>query len=95
MVRLIVSPAPFLYYGLTGFVIDPVEENRRFLMMVDVEFQRFFTTNPFFLVLRKIGRDFTSPAYFPCQMRLSVKGNDFRVFRNALVEAAKNVLFAV
>lgn len=32
---------------------------------------------------------------FPCQMRLLVKGNDFRVFRNALVEAAKNVLFAV
>ena len=32
----------FLYYGLTGFVIDPVEENRRFLMMVDEEFQRFF-----------------------------------------------------
>ena len=46
--------APFLYYGLTGFVIDPVEENRHFLMMVDEDFQRFFYYKMVFFVYKKL-----------------------------------------
>ena len=35
MVRLLIPQAPFLSYGLTGFVIDPIEENRIFPTMLD------------------------------------------------------------